>query len=48
MKLLYVSDLMYQAGDKIGEDITSVDCSQPADTEQFSSNLIIIVLCIER
>ena len=49
MKLLYIGDLMYQPGDKIGEDITSVQIFHSLQIlhEQFSSNLIIIVLCIE-
>ena len=47
MKLLYVSDLIYWPGGKVGEDVTSIDFSQPADTEQFSSNLILIVLYVE-
>ena len=48
MKLLYLRELMYQLKDKIGEDITSVQIfSQSEDTEQFNSNLIIIVLYVE-
>ena len=44
MKLLYVVDLMYLPGGKIEE---GTDFSQPTNTVEFNSNLIIIVLYVE-